>query len=561
MLACVDADQAAFAPIVSFCLPPLLQAPLIARADVSQDRDAAAPKSIILATDLTLAGDRAFDRAVQIATELKADLTVLHVVETGPDEFAEVSRRKSGPYCSSIKASYAQPRLRWLVGVVVAAAALFSVAWPVAAQTANPTVIAIEVKGAIGVATSEYIVLTIAKAEADGARLIVIKLDTPGGLVSSTREIIKAILASRVPVAVYVSPSGAHAASAGTYIAYAAHIAAMAPGTNIGAATPVQMSVPGLPGSPDPKRQPGDKPSAEQPAGAAMERKVLNDAVAFLRSLAQMRGRNADWAEKAVRDAATLTAEEALKERVIEFVAKDVTDLLAQIDGRTVATVIGDQRVDTKGANIAAIEPTLRIKFLNAIADPNLAFILLLIGVYGILFEMYTPGFIGPGAVGGISLLLGLAALSVLPVSYAGLGLLLFGVALMIAEAFTPGIGILGIGGAVSFVAGALFLFDPAGADFTIRVAWPLIATAVSSSALLSVFALGAALKARKRKVATGAEEMIGSSGQVIEWADGMGTIRAHGEVWSARGPRTLAAGQHVRVVMREGLTLTVESL
>jgi membrane-bound serine protease (ClpP class) len=292
-----------------------------------------------------------------------------------------------------------------------------------------------------------------------------------------------------------------------------------------------------------------------------MERKVMNDAIAFLRSLAQMRSRNADWAEKAVRDAATLTAEEALRERVIEVVARDVQDLLVQADGRTVATAVGTRRLATKDASIMVLEPTFRIRFLSALADPNIAFILLIVGVYGILFEMYTPGFVGPGAVGGICLLLALAALSVLPVSYAGLGLLLFGIALMIAEAFTPGIGVLGIGGAVAFVAGALFLFDPAGADFTIRVAWPLIAGAALASTLLSVFAFGLAIKARKRKVATGAEEMIGSTGQVIEWANGVGTVRAHGEVWAARGPSSLSAGQHVRVAVRDGLTLVVEAV
>lgn len=453
----------------------------------------------------------------------------------------------------------APPNFRRLLALVVAVLAMNAFTVPLRGQTPSRSVIAIDVKGAIGVATSEHIAQAIAKAESEGAQLLVINLDTPGGLVSSTREIIKAILASRVPIAVYVSPSGAHAASAGTYIAYAAHIAAMAPGTNIGAATPVQISIPGLPTSPDPKRQPTDKPGTDQPSGAAMERKVLNDAIAFLRSLAQMRSRNADWAERAVRDAATLTAEEALKERVIEIVARDLADLLTQSDGRTVSTTLGSLRLSTKATTVVLLEPTFRTRFLSALADPNIAFILLIVGVYGILFEMYTPGFVGPGAVGGICLLLAFAALTVLPVSYAGLSLLLFGIALMIAEAFTPGIGVLGIGGVVAFVAGALFLFDPAGADFTIRVAWPLIAGVALSSALLSIFALGLTVKAQRRKVATGSEEMLGSTGQVIEWGDGVGSVRVHGEVWAARGPSALAAGQRVRVAMRDGLTLTVD--
>lgn len=444
-----------------------------------------------------------------------------------------------------------------LVRILVALVGLSAAPLPLAAQELGLPVVTIDVKGAIGVATSEYISLAIAKASR--AQLIVIRLDTPGGLVSSTREIVQSIIASRVPVAVFVSPGGAHAASAGTYIVYASHIAAMAPGTNLGAATPIPISLPGLPGAPEPKRQPSEKAPTEQPTPAAASAKSVNDAVALLRGLAQLRDRNADWAEKAVRDAATLTADEALRERVIDIVARDMTDLLAKIDGRTVATAAGDQRLATRGASVAALEPTFRIKFLNAIADPNLAFILLLIGVYGILFEMYTPGFIGPGAVGGICLLLALAALSLLPVNYAGLGLLLFGIALMTAEAFTPGLGILGIGGVIAFLTGAVFIFDPAGADFTIRIAWPLIAGAALSSALLSIFAVGAAINARRRKVATGAEELIGSIGRVVEWAGGVGRIRVHGEIWSARAAFNPDVGDRVMVARRDGLTLFVE--
>ncbi|MFM9849708.1 MAG: NfeD family protein [Hyphomicrobiaceae bacterium] len=423
--------------------------------------------------------------------------------------------------------------------------------------------ISIDVKGVIGVATSEHISLAIGKAEAQGAQLVIIKLDTPGGLVSSTRDIIKAILASRVPIAVYVSPSGGHAASAGTYITYAAHIAAMAPGTNIGAATPIQISLPAGPGRQDPKRESTDKPAADKPGtekpAAVADQKAVNDAVALLRSLAQMRGRNIDWAEKAVREAATLTPEEALKERVVDIVARDIRDLLAQIDGRTVSTVVGDKRLSTSDANVTTFAPTLRIQLLSVLADPNIAFILLLIGIYGILFEMYAPGFVGPGVIGGISLLLALTALTLLPVNYAGLGLLLFGIALMTAEALIPGLGVLGIGGAVAFIAGALFLFDPAGADFNMQVAWPLIVAAALSGLLLSAFVFAMATQARQRKVATGAEEMIGSVGQVIEWANGEGRVRVHGEIWSAHAKRSLEPGQAVRVLRREGLTLFVE--
>lgn len=432
---------------------------------------------------------------------------------------------------------------------------------PVALRSQLPslsTVVSIDVKGAIGVATSEHINQAIAKAEAVRAELLLIKLDTPGGLVTSTREIVKAILAARVPVAVYVAPGGAHAASAGTYITFAAHIAAMAPGTNIGAATPIQMSIPGLPGPQDPKG-PRDKPATDPPAQTTSEKKSLEDAVALLRSLAQMRSRSAEWAEKAVRQAATLTSEEALKEKVIEFVARDVPDLLTQLEGRTVAISSGERRLDTKAAVVMNMEPAFRTKALSVLADPNVAFILLLIGLYGILFEMYTPGFVGPGVVGGIALLLALAALTVLPVNFAGLGLLVFGIALMTAEAFTPGVGILGIGGAISFVAGAVFLFDPAGADVKIQVAWPLIAAAVLTSSLLSISALGMALKARQRKVATGSEEMIGSGGVVMDWDGGAGRIRVHGEIWAAQADKAFEPGASVCVARREGLTLFVE--
>ena len=430
----------------------------------------------------------------------------------------------------------------------------------VAGQEPRSTVLRVDVTGAIGVAASEHIAQAIAQAEQRRAQLLLIRLDTPGGLVTSTRDIIKSMLASRVPVAVYVAPGGAHAASAGTYITLAAHVAAMAPGTNIGAATPVQISVPGLPGGTDPRRDPSEKDPRSGAAPAALEQKTINDAVALLKSLAQLRGRNVDWAEKAVREAATLTAEEAQKERVVDLVASDVEDLLRQLHGRVVTTAAGERRIETVGSTVSEVEPTLRIKALSVLADPNVAFVLLIIGIYGIMFEFWTPGLVGSGIVGGICLLLALASLTALPVNYAALGLLLFGIALMTMEAFTPGIGILGIGGLVSFVLGAIFLFDPAGADFDLRIAWPLIAGAALTSALLSMGALGLAMKARKRAVVTGAEEMIGSTGTVTDWHDGRGHIRIHGEVWMARGPERAERGRKVRVASREGLTLIVDS-
>ncbi len=417
-------------------------------------------------------------------------------------------------------------------------------------------VLVTDLNGAIGVAAARQISRALEKARQDRASALIIRLDTPGGLVSSTRDIIKDLIAAPVPVVIYVAPSGARAASAGTFIVYAAHVAAMAPGTNIGAATPIQIgSVPGLPDQRD-----RDK-SGEQKKGqeSAAERKAINDVVALLRSLAQLRGRNAEWAEKAVRDAATLTADEARKEGVIEIVAGNIDDLLRQLDGRRV-TVDGAERViATVGVGRSTFEPDLTTRVLAVISDPNLAFILLLIGIYGILLEFWTPGVYFPGVIGAISLILALMALSTLPVQYAALGLLLLGIGLMIAEIFTPGVGALGIGGIVAFVTGAFFLFEPGGADIEIAVSLPLILGAAAASAALFLFVGAAAIKARRRPPTTGAEEMIGSRGQVVDWRDSAGHIRVHGEIWAARGDRPLQPGTSVRVLAREGLTLIVE--
>jgi membrane-bound serine protease (ClpP class) len=424
---------------------------------------------------------------------------------------------------------------------------------PIRAEPAP--VVVLDVRGAIGVGTGHMLEESFARARAERAGLIVLRVDTPGGLVSATRDIIQAILASPIPVVVFVAPAGARAASAGTYIAYAAHIAAMAPGTHLGAATPVQM---GAPGVPPPQRRDDGKP-AERDRGDAMERKVLNDAVAYLRSLAQLRGRNGEWAEKAVREAATLTAEEAVKEKVVDLLAGSVDDLLDRIDGRTVRTADGERTLATRHARVIVVEPSWRTRLLSFITDPNIAFIVLMIGVYGIIFEFLHPGLAGPGIVGAICLLVGLMALSVLPISFAGLGLLALGIGMMAAEAFTPGIGVLGLGGVVSFILGGLFLFDPAGADIDFAVAWPVVVGAALTNAVLFVGLLGMILRVRRRKVVTGAEQMIGLEGRVVDWENGRGHIRVHGEVWSARAATPLAAGTPVRVERRDGLTLHVE--
>ena len=272
-----------------------------------------------------------------------------------------------------------------------------------------------------------------------------------------------------------------------------------------------------------------------------------------------MRGRNADWAEKAVREAATLTASAALKERVIDLVAKDVTDLLSQIDGRTVAMPAGEVRLETKGRRVIEIEPDWKTRVMQVIADPNVALILMMIGIYGILFEFWNPGAVAPGVIGGISLIVGLTALSVLPVNYAGLALLLLGIALMVAEAFAPSFGLLGLGGIAAFALGALFLFDPEQSDIPIAVSWQVVAalTALSASFFLGI--LGFAMRARRRPVRTGAEEMIGLTGEVVYWDSGEGRVHVRGEIWAARSGASLAKGQKVRVVSRSGLTLAVE--
>ena len=423
------------------------------------------------------------------------------------------------------------------------------------AQSTGPVLIT-DLNGAIGVAAARQISRALDKARQDRASAVIIRLDTPGGLVSSTRDIIKDLIAAPVPVVIYVAPSGARAASAGTFIVYAAHVAAMAPGTNIGAATPIQIgSVPGLPDQRDRDKQGEQKKGQE----SAAERKAINDVVALLRSLAQLRGRNAEWAEKAVREAATLTADDARKEGVIDLVAGNIDDLLRQLDGRRVTVDGAEQVITTAGVGRATFEPDLTTRVLAVISDPNLAFILLLIGIYGILLEFWTPGVYFPGVIGAISLILALMALSTLPVQYAALSLLLLGIGLMIAEIFTPGIGALGIGGIVAFVTGAFFLFEPSGADIEIKVSLPLILGAAATTAALLLFVGGAAIKTRRRPPTTGAEEMIGSRGQVVDWRDSAGHIRVHGEIWAARGNGPLQPGASVRVVAREGLTLIVE--
>lgn len=461
----------------------------------------------------------------------------------------------------SARSPHAPPAAALAILVAVLAI-LVAAGWDGAARAqgaGDAPVVLIDISGAIGFVSAAHLARGVEQAASKSAPALIVRMDTPGGLLSSTREMIHTILASRVPVIMYVAPNGSRAASAGTYLLYAAHVAAMAPSTHMGAATPIALS-PGLPGSPPPKPSPGaDKPSESDPS-AVSARKSVNDAVAYIRSLAEMRGRNADWAEKAVREAATLTASAALKERVIDVIAKDVADLLAQLDGRTVSTAAGDVRLETKGRAVAVLEPDWKMKVMSVITDPNIALILLMIGIYGILFEFWSPGAVAPGVVGGICLIVALTALAVLPVNYAGLALLIFGIALMVAEAFTPSFGIAGLGGIVAFALGALFLFDPQQSDVPVAVSWQVIAGLAVLSAAFFAGILGMAVRARGRPVRIGGNDLAGSTGVVARWADNAGLVQIGGEIWEARSAQPLTKGQKVRVVGRTGLTLSVEA-
>ncbi|MFA7584896.1 MAG: nodulation protein NfeD [Novosphingobium sp.] len=426
-------------------------------------------------------------------------------------------------------------------------------------QPGGAEVPVLTIEGAIGPATADYVADGIARAAEQGAPMVIIRMDTPGGLDTSMREIIRAILGSPVPVLTYVSPSGARAASAGAFILTASHVAAMAPGTNVGAATPVQLGAPATPSSPDPGDRQGEDKGASSPAksGGASEAKALNDAIAYIRSLAEMRGRNADWAEAAVRDAASLSAKSALEQKVIDIVARDDGDLLAQLNGRIITMGNGQVRLQTDGLRLTELLPDWRTRLLSAITNPNIALILMMIGAYGLLFEFMNPGALYPGTIGAISLLLGFYALSVLPVNYAGLALIVLGLALMGAEAFSPSFGILGIGGMIAFVLGATIMFDTDVPQF--RVALPVLAAVAVASLGATLLTMRLALRSRRSSVATGREEMIGATGSVLDWQGKGGHVRVHGERWNALAASELHAGQQVRIIRLQGLTVEVE--
>ena len=413
----------------------------------------------------------------------------------------------------------------------------------------------IDVEGAIGPAVADHMVRGLEQAQEAGAELVILRIDTPGGLDTSMRLMIKAVLASPIPVIGYVSPSGARAASAGTYLLYATHVAAMAPGTNLGAATPVQIGSPGLPQLPDDKAKKEEGESAPLP-GTPMERKIVNDAVAYIQSLAQLRGRNAEWAEKAVREGASLSATDALEMDVIDIVATSVSDLLTQAHGLELEVGNAVQTLDNEGLAVYHHPVDWRSEFLAVITDPNIAYVLMLVGIYGLIIEFYNPGFGVPGVVGAVCLLLALYAFQVLPISYAGLGLILLGIALMTAEAFAPSFGILGLGGIVAFVVGSIMLMDTELPGY--QIALPMIAAFAAFSVSVLVFALGMIMRARRKPVVTGLDHLFGARVPVESVRGGVAWVRLDGELWEVACEDALAPDDTVTVNTIDDLILQV---
>ncbi|HEX5786964.1 MAG TPA: nodulation protein NfeD, partial [Woeseiaceae bacterium] len=463
-----------------------------------------------------------------------------------------------------------------------------------AQAAAAGTVVTLDVDGPIGVATSDYLVSGLEHAAETDAELVILRLDTPGGLVTSTRDIVKAILASPVPVATFVAPAGARADSAGTYILLASHVAAMAPTTHIGAATPVSITGDDLsPRDLEDRRGEDDAAPADDGAGrsddtaddasddatdgaaaergdeddeapakrtgrggTAMDNKVMNDAVAYIRALAERYGRNADWAEAAVRDAATLTARQALEQNVVDFVADDEAELLRQIDGHEVLLATGTVALDTGETTLVAFEADWRIKLLSVISNPEIVLILGMIGLYGLMYEGWNPGAIVPGVVGVICLLLAAYALQVIPVNYAGLALIVIGLALMTAEAFAPSFGALGLGGVAAFVFGAIIMFDSEIPGFGISVAFVVALGILAALAIVGMMSY--LVKLRKRGAVSGRGSIVGGIGIAMEDFAGNGRVWLEGEAWAAYSEVPLTKDQDVVVTSMEGLTLYV---
>jgi membrane-bound serine protease (ClpP class) len=423
-------------------------------------------------------------------------------------------------------------------------------------DASNQNVPILRFEGAMGPAVSEYLVKEITAAnqlpERQRPPLIMIILDTPGGLVSSLRDINQAILASTIPIACLVAPTGARAMSAGTYLLYACHIAAMAPATTLGAATPVQMGMPQAPAKPD------DNSEAQPNDGSAMERKILNDAIAYIRSLAQLRGRNQAWAELAVKDAATLTSEDALNSQVIDLIAKDAPSLLAKLNGWPLKQEGQTLTLNLDQATLVEHQRDWRNKFIATITNPNIAYILMIIGIYGLILEFFNPGIGIAGVAGGISLLVALYAFQLLPINYAGLGLMILGIVLLIAESMVPSFGVFGLGGALAFALGSIFLLDTES-EFTISL--PLIAAVTVTITLFSLWVLSTLWKSRHQKPVSGDDAILGAQAHVIAGFERTGFVLLEGETWAAICDTPTKDSQKVQVIARDDLTLIIKAL
>lgn len=437
---------------------------------------------------------------------------------------------------------------------------------------AEGTALQLDLQGALGVATAEYIIGGIEQAEEEGASIVIIRMDTPGGLVSPMRDIVQSILGSEVPVVTYVSPGGARADSAGTYILLASHIAAMAPTTHLGAATPVSLTGEDL--SPGQDKEEDEESDAEDGAeeesdeaaddeesepSTAMERKVLNDSISYIRGLAEAHGRNADWAEDAVRHAATLTATEALEMNVIDLIADDRDELLEAINGREVQLNNEAFTIDSEELVIKVVEPNWRLKILNTIASPEIAILLLMVGLYGLMFEGYNPGAILPGVAGVICLLLAAYALQVMPVNYAGLALIVVGLILIVAEAFVPSFGALGLGGIVALIFGSIMMFDSGIPGFGISITF-VVTLAVITGVLL-IWLVTYILKFRRRGAVSGRESILSGTGIALESFDGDGHVWLESETWAARSKVPINKDQQVSIKRMNGLVLDVEPI